>query len=210
MRVSPSPISHPSPLTPLCCITNHMPRRVLAVVALIFATIVLVIRVREINKPAPPITLAARSVHLIYLDSLRNELLTFAEQYGRPVFRYDTTSPVTGHGRVQLARLRQALFDPRVEYGFGDDGFVLDWRSDPKPRLSHGFMRFGAARPPTMRRMGVANAWPESAAEYARIRRLFVTPQWPEPPARRTNRHVPSGVPPHADAYSILAPGPAQ
>lgn len=188
-----------------------MTRRILSVIALIAAMLVFGLRVREINKPAPPVTLAPRAVHLLYLDSLRHELLTFAEQYGRPVFRYDTTSPVTGHGRVQLARLRNALFDPRVEYGFGDDGFVLDWRGDPKPRFAGGLMEFGAPRPPMARRIGgVANAWPESAAEYARVRRLFVTPQWPEAPVRRTNRRLPSGVPPHADALSILALGPVQ
>lgn len=185
-----------------------MTRRLLSIGTLILAMLVLGLRIREINKPAPPVTLAPRSVHLLYLDSLRHELLTFAEQYGRPVFRYDTTSPVTGHGRVQLARLRNALFDPRIEYGFGDDGFVLDWRSDPKPRSPNAFVQFGAPRPPTARHIGgVANAWPESAAEYARIRRLFVTPRWPEPPVRRTNRSRPAGVPPQADAYSILALG---
>jgi len=188
-----------------------MTRRILSLIALIAATLVFGLRVREINEPRPPIALAPRSLHLLYLDSLRHELLAFAEQYGRPVFRYDTTSPVTGHGRVQLARLRNALFDPRVEYGFGDDGFVLDWRSDPKPRVTHGFMQFGAPRPPTERHVGgVANAWPESAAAYARVRRLFWTPQWPDPPARRANRRQPPGVPPHADAYSILALGPIQ
>ena len=188
-----------------------MPRRLVSILTLILATLVLALRVREINRPAPSVSLAPRTLHLLYLDSLRQELVSFAEQYGRPVFRYDTTSPVTGHGRVQLARLRNALFDPRVEYGFGDDGFVLDWRSDPKPRISHGFAAFGAPRPPTTARpLGIANAWPESAAEYARIRRIFVTPQWPEPPMRRTNRRPAPGVPPHADAYATIALGQTQ
>src|SRR5690349_13887827 len=126
--------------------TRAMPRRILSVVALVIAVAVLAGRVHEINRPPAPVQLAPRTVHLLYIDSLRRELLTFAEQYGRPVFRYDTTSPVTGHGRIQLARLREALFDPRIEYFFGDEGFNIDWRADPKPRShSKGFMAFGAA-----------------------------------------------------------------
>ena len=181
-----------------------MPRRILSVVMLVGAMLVLAHRVREINKPPTVIGVAPRTAHLLYLDSLRRELLTFAEQYGRPVFRYDTTSPVTGHGRIQLARLREALFDPKVYYYFGDEGFTLDWVSDPGPRrLYKGFASFGSVT-----RRVYQNAWPERAAEYARIRRLLVTPQWPEPPARRTNRREPMGVPPHADAYATLALGP--
>jgi len=182
-------------------------RRLLSLAALLLATLVLGLRVREINKPAPVVVLAPRAVHLLYLDSLRRELLTFAEQYGRPVFQYDTTSPVTGHGRIQLARLRHALFDPQIEYVFSDEGFVMDWRSDPKPRVRHrGFAHFGSP-PRGLPRDAIGNEWPKPAAEYARIRREFITPQWPDPPVRRANRRPATGVPPHADAYSILALG---
>jgi hypothetical protein len=193
-----------------------MTRRILSLASLALAILVLVLRVREINRPAPPVTLAPRTLHVLYLDSLRQELLAFAEQYGRPVFQYDTTSPVTGHGRIQLARLRNALFDPKVEYIFGDEGFIIDWRGDPKPR-ARSFISVGGPPPPAFVPIGqaapfgsryshgIANAWPGPAAEYARLRRIFVTPRWPEPPVPRANRHVPTGVPPHADASSILA-----
>src|SRR5689334_12163126 len=187
----------------------NMSRRILSVVALISAVVVLGLRIREINKPALVVMPAPRTLHLLYVDSLRQELLAFAEQYGRPVFQYDTTAPVTGHGRIQLARLRQALFDPRVEYTFGDDGFAIDWRSDPKPHIQKGFMVFGAAH--HAQYSSVGNPWPEQAAEYARVRRIFITPQWPEPPVRRRANPRPApGVPPHADAYSIVTTGTAQ
>jgi hypothetical protein len=180
---------------------SHVSRRILSVASLLLATLVFVLRVREINKPAPPVRLAPRTLHLLYLDSLRQELLTFAEQYGRPVFQYDTTSPVTGHGRIQLARLRRALFDPRVEYAFSDEGFAIEWRTDPKPHLPSSFVHFGAPGSNLFRK-SIANAWPESAAEYARIRRLIITPQWPEPPQRRTNRPPARTVPPHGDVFA--------
>jgi hypothetical protein len=102
--------------------------------------------------------------------------------------------------------LRHALFDPQIEYIFGDEGFAIDWRGDPKPRTPKGFMTFGT--PHLALESPVSNRWPEQAAEYARIRRLWVTPQWPDPPLRRrANRHSPDGVPPHADAYSTIATG---
>jgi hypothetical protein len=180
-----------------------MTRRLVSIATLVIATLVLVLRVRDINT-VEPVVLAPRTMHLLYLDSLRRELLTFAEQYGRPVFQYDTTSPVTGHGRIQLWRLRHALFDPRIEYVFGDEGFAIDWRGDPKPRTTRSFTIFGASHVPLHSAIG--DRWPQEAAEYARLRRLFITPQWPEPPVRRrSNRSPATGVPPHADAYSILA-----
>src|SRR4051812_16431064 len=134
----------------------------LSITVLAVAIVVFALRVRDINQPRR-VELAPRTLHLLYLDSLRNELLTFAEQYGRPVFQYDTVSPVTGQGRIQLTRLHQALFDPRVEYVFGDDGFYLDWRTDPKPRrhFNH-FRRIG--EPGDEPRVPIRNAWPESAA----------------------------------------------
>jgi hypothetical protein len=181
-------------------------RTPLGLATLALATLVLTIRVREINEPRA-IDLAPRTLHLLYLDSLRQELLTFAEQYGRPVFQYDTTSPVTGHGRIQLARLRHALFDPRIEYVFGDEGFALEWRSDPKPRPRFtGFVSFG--QPSQFHSTApVAGAWPQSAVEYARIRRLVITPQWPDRPAFRANRRRRSPVPPHGDgSASLLTP----
>jgi hypothetical protein len=173
-------------------------RRPLSILALALAIAILGFRIRTINTPPELVGVAPRTVHVLYLDSLCNALLTFAEQYGRPVFQYDTTSPVTGHGRIQLARLHQALFDDRVDYSFGDQGFSLDWKGDPKPRPHGGaFRQFGS---------GVVifpNAWPPSAAEYARLRRIFVTPQWPEPPQRRANRVRNSPVPPH-DAFTTI------
>jgi hypothetical protein len=181
-------------------------RRILSVVALALSVAILIGRIEKINEPAR-VELAARTRHLLYLDSLRTELLTFAEQYGRPVFQYDTTAPVTGHGRIQLARLRQALFDQRIEYGFNDRGFYLEWRGDPRPRQRHGFSSFApigsVARyepPPEP----ISSAWPQTAAEYARIRREFVTPRWPEIPQRRINRPRRSPVPPHGDALSAV------
>lgn len=183
-------------------------RRLFSIAAFVLATLVLAHRVREINTPVPPVVLAPRTVHLLYLDSLRRELLSFAEQYGRPVFWTDSTPPVNGHGRIRLARLRQALFDPRIEYGYTDRGFAIDWRTDPKPRFPPStFVHLGDAEPPMLRNP-VGDAWPESAASYARLRRLWITPQWPDPPARqRTNRGPVGGVPPHADAYSLVALG---
>jgi hypothetical protein len=186
-----------------------MPRRLSSFAALVLATLVLAFRVYEINKPAPRVVLAPRTEHLLYLDSLRRELVAFAEQYGRPVFLTDTTPPVNGHGRIQLARLRQALFDPRVLYGYTDKGFAMDWRGDPKPRVPRvervmtfaEFSRFLQAHS----RTPIGGEWPMSAAEYARLRRLWITPQWPDPPARRANRRPAAGVPPHGDAYSIIA-----
>jgi len=195
-----SPFPIPIPPFPI-----HM-RKLVSVVALFAAVAILAVRVRALNTPAPTVVLASRTMHLLYLDSLRRELLTFAEQYGRPVFQYDTTSPVTGHGRIQLARLRNALFDPRIEYAFNDEGFAIDWRGDPKPRIQKGFMSFGTRH--IAEHAAVGDAWPEPAAEYARIRREYVTPQWPEPPAgRRANQRPAPGVPPHADAYSFVALG---
>jgi hypothetical protein len=88
-------------------------RRLLSVVALVLATTILAVRIRAINTPPEIVGVAPRTAHLLYLDSLRTALLAFAEQYGRPVFEYDTTPPVTGHGRIQLARLHEALFAHR-------------------------------------------------------------------------------------------------
>jgi hypothetical protein len=175
-------------------------RTPLGLATLAVAAFVLAVRVHEVNQPAG-VQLAPRTLHLLYLDSLRRELLTFAEQYGRPVFQYDTTSPVTGHGRIQLARLRHALFDPRIEYRFGDEGFSIDWATDPKPRpRNKGFAAFGSPGNGFHSFGPIANSWPESAADYARIRRLLITPQWPEPPQRRINRPRSQHVPPHGDA----------
>ena len=177
----------------------------LSIAALAAAIVILGIRIREINAPPAPVQLAPRTVHLLYLDSLRHELLAFAEQYGRPVFVTDTIAPVTGHGRVQLARLRQALFDPRVEYNYGDKGFYIEWRTDPKPRWTapRSFRAFGSDsyEPP---KLPVSAAWPQTAAEYARLRRDFITPRWPEIPQRRANRTRRSPVPPHGDAYASM------
>ena len=185
-------------------------RTSLALAALVLATFVLAIRIHEVNEPRE-LRLAPRTLHLLYLDSLRQELLTFAEQYGRPVFQFDTTSPVTGHGRVQLARLRHALFDPRVEYRFDDEGFYIEWRADPRPRLrSNGFVAFGSpSRGVGFHFAPIADSWPQSAAEYARIRRLIITPQWPDRVQRRANPPRRSPVPPHGEAHaSLLALAP--
>jgi hypothetical protein len=180
---------------PVGGITSRMSRRLISSIVLVVAIATLAFRVHEINRVPELVGPAPRTVHLLYLDSLRAELLTFAEQYGRPVFEHDTTSPVTGHGRIQLARLREALFDSRVAYSFGDEGFSLDWRSDPRPRpRSKGFSAFGTRGAVTF-----AHSWPPTAAEYARLRRLFVTPQWPDPPQRRVNRPRRSPVPPQGD-----------
>jgi hypothetical protein len=181
-------------------------RTPLGLAALALAAFVLANRIHEVNERRA-VELAPRTLHLLSLDSLRQELLTFAEQYGRPVFQYDTTSPVTGHGRIQLARLRHALFDPRVEYVFGDEGFALEWRSDPRPRPRFsGFVAFG--QPSEFHSTApIAGAWPQSAAEYARIRRMVITPQWPEPPAFRANRRRQSPVPPHGDGSAAILAG---
>jgi hypothetical protein len=182
-------------------------RRILSITALLLATLVLTLRIREINQSPEIPQLAPRSLHLLYLDSLRTALLEFAEQYGRPVFRYDTTSPVTGHGRIQLARLRIALFDPRIEYDFSDQGFAIEWRGDPKPRYPRSsFVPIGAPPPPSFghRTASIANAWPEPAAEYARLRREFITPRWPEPPAGRSRREHDFMTPPR-DAFALQA-----
>jgi hypothetical protein len=179
-------------------------RRLLSVVALVAACAALMLRVQRINR-MEPVELSARSYHVLYLDSLRHELLTFAEQYGRPVFQYDTTMVVTGHGRIQLGRLREALFDPRIEYRYGDDGFSLDWRSDPKPRRpgAGAWHAFGAR--PAARSAFIQGwtPWPPSTIEYARLRRIAITPQWPEPP-QRPSRRRPHPTPNHHDAFSSL------
>jgi hypothetical protein len=180
-------------------------RRILSITALLLATLVLTLRIREINQSPEIPQLAPRSLHLLYLDSLRTALLEFAEQYGRPVFRYDTTSPVTGHGRIQLARLRIALFDPRIEYDFSDQGFAIEWRGDPKPRYPRpSFVPIGAPPPPSFghRTASIANAWPEPAAEYARLRREYITPRWPELPARASPSR--NFSPPH-DGFALQA-----
>ena len=182
----------------------HKYRTPVGLATLALAVFVLAIRVHEVNRPRR-VHLAPRTLHLLYLDSLRQELLTFSEQYGRPVFQYDTTSPVTGHGRIQLARLRHALFDPRVEYRFSDEGFYIDWRTDPKPRpQNQGFVAFGSPGAGFHTQGPIANSWPETAAEYARIRRLLITPQWPEPPQRRPNRARRSPVPPHGETFASI------
>ena len=183
-----------------------MSRRVLSTLALALATLVFAYRVREINRLPSIAQLAPRSEHLLYLDSLRTELITFAEQYGKPVFITDTVSPVNGHGRIQMARLREALFDSRIEYGYNDQGFGLDWRSDPRPKPRFNgpvtFEEFDRVMS-LANRLTVASAWPQSAAEYAKLRRLFITPQWPQMPQRRANRMRNSPVPPHGEALAI-------
>ena len=178
-----------------------MLRRLLSILALALGVAVLVARIQKINE-LPRVELAPRTMHLLYLDSLRTELLSFAEQYGRPIFYTDTTPLVNGSGRIQVARLRQALFDSRIQYSYGDKGFNLDWATDPKPRIPKRYASFNdfyralevAGHRP------VASAWPETAAEYARLRRDFITPRWPEMPQRRVNRPRSSPVPPHGDA----------
>jgi hypothetical protein len=174
-------------------------RNIAGFAALAAALLVLGLRVRRINQ-VEPVQLAARAYHVLYLDSLRQELLGFAEQYGRPVFHYDSTPPVTLHGRIQLARLREALFDPRIEYTYGDEGFTLDWRSDPKPPRARGvWVSFGT---PTAGWW--ATAWPSSTVEYAKLRRIAITPQWPEPPRRARPRSQPRATP-HNDLTYLLA-----
>lgn len=179
-------------------------RRLLSVVALVVACAALMLRVQQINR-VEPVQLSARAYHVLYLDSLRHELLTFAEQYGRPVFQYDTTMVVTGHGRIQLGRLREALFDPRIEYRYGDDGFSLDWRSDPKPRVLHPQVWHAFGRRPSSRSSFIQgwSPWPPSTVEYARLRRVAITPQWPDPP-QRPQRPRTSPTPNHNDAFFSL------
>lgn len=177
-------------------------RTPIALAALALAVFVLSLRVHEVNRPRGP-QFASRTVHLLYLDSLRQELLTFSEQYGRPLFYTDTTILVSGHGRVQAARLREALFDPRVEYYYGDYGFTLDWAGDPKPRRAAGaWVAFHTGALPHA--APGQTPWPESAIEYAVLRRIAITPQWPEPPQRSTRRPA-NPTPPHHDAFSSLA-----
>ena len=179
-----------------------MLRRLFSFAALAIGVAILAARIHQINKPEPSL-LAARTLHLLYLDSLRTELLTFAEQYGRPLFVTDTTPLINGHGRIQASRLREALFDPRIEYHYGDYGFTLDWASDPKPRMRHGvWMPFGSPRSKTIPGQ---TPWPPSAVQYAELRRLAITPQWPEPPQRRANRARRSPVPPRDGSAWLLS-----
>jgi len=182
-------------------------RRQLSLIALALATLVLGLRIREINKPRK-VELAPRTVHLLYLDSLRTALLTYAEQYGKPVFVTDTVSPVNGYGRIQMRRLRDALFAPQIEYSYGDKGFSIEWRGDWTPRTP----RFDRAVTlqefdrilRVLNRRPISNSWPESAAEYARLRREFITPRWPEPPARRSRGERNFPTPPR-DAFALQA-----
>lgn len=190
-----------------------MLRKLLSFVALCLATLVFFLRVREVNEPPAIVGLAPRSIHLLYLDSLRAQLLTFAEQYGKPVFMTDTIAPATGHGRIQFARLREALLsDPDIVYGYTDNGFSMEWRGDARirmPRFDHPptFEEYSRALH-ALNRPAIGGAWPQHAAQYARLRREWITPQWPDPPVRRRpNQRPATGVPPHADAYSINALG---
>lgn len=142
-------------------------RSLVGMLALVFASCTLVLRVHSLRTPPPPIELAGRARELALVRAVAKRVRLYAEAYGHPLYRWDLVEGryavnvgpayVSEAESTQVAALRAVLFRGDFSYGYDDGVFFVGW-------------------PAIHTRTVDSIAWPAPAAAYARMRRLAIAP----------------------------------
>ena len=132
-------------------------RKVVGVVALLVACAVLALRIHDLQS-RNRVEFSERTAKFAIVKNLSDRLLTYSEQYGRPVFMWTGVHHASAAESTLYENLRLALLDERVRYWYSDRGYSIAWW-DPKQ-----------ARRPDASQIVIQNEWPVDAAYYARWR----------------------------------------
>ena len=131
-------------------------RRIISVFCLIAAVSVLAVRVRHLRS-LNQVELAPRAEKLAVLDHYSKRVLSYAEQYGRPVFAWTGVRHSSAAESTLYENLRLDLRDERIRYWYGDERFTIAWWDPRQGRSGRDVI-------------AVSYPWPREAAFYAHVR----------------------------------------
>lgn len=132
-------------------------RRIVDVAALIVASTALTLRIQSLQA-RNRVELSERAQRFAVVKKYSDRVLTYAEQYGRPIFAWTGVHHSSAAESTLYENLRLDLRDRRIRYWYDDRGYYIAWYD---PRQS---------RSPDRSQVVVSNKWPDDAAFYARYR----------------------------------------
>lgn len=132
-------------------------RRVLDVAALVVACTVLTLRIQSLQH-RNRVEFSERTAQFAVVKSYSDRILTYAEQYGRPIFVWTGVRHASAAESTLYENLRLELRDARVRYWYDDSKYFVAWYDEKQTRR------------PDESQIVITNPWPPDAAFYARYR----------------------------------------
>ena len=132
-------------------------RRIVDVAALIVACAVLTLRVQSIQK-RNRVEFTERTAQFAVVKAYSDRILTYSEQYGRPIFVWTGVRHQSAAESTLYETLRLDLRDPRIRYWYGDEAYYIAWYDVKQTRKAD------------RSQIVISNPWPVDAAFYARYR----------------------------------------
>lgn len=132
-------------------------RRMAGLAAFILATAVLAWRI-DYLRSLVIVELSPRAEAITIVKRLHDRVLSYSEQYGRPVFAWTGVRHSSAAESTLYQNLRLDLRDERVRYSYGEEIFSITWIGE------EGRMVRDSAP------IVLSNQWPPDARFYAHVR----------------------------------------
>jgi hypothetical protein len=132
-------------------------RRLADCAGLVFALLILGFRIQSLQS-RNRVEFSERTARFAVVKRLSDRVLSYSEQYGRPIFMWTGVNHASAAESTLYENLRLDLRDQRVRYWYSDRSYSIAWW-DPLQ-----------ARRPDRSQIVISNAWPVDAAYYARWR----------------------------------------
>ncbi len=138
-------------------------RRIAGIAGLLVASAMLWWRIADL-RASRTLALSTRAERIMVVKRLHDRVLSYSEQYGRPIFVWTGVRHSSAAESTLYQRLRRDLVDSSVRYWYDDKSFRVAWYYDrPSPR-------------PEDAQIVLSNEWPESASRYAHARWVVFHP----------------------------------
>ncbi|HET9425272.1 MAG TPA: hypothetical protein VFO55_07875 [Gemmatimonadaceae bacterium] len=131
-------------------------RTIAGVAALVVASTILAVRIQHL-RARNTVEWSERTAQFAVVKRYSDRVLSYAEQYGRPVFAWTGVRHSSAAESTLYENLRLDLRDPRIRYWYGEDAYVVAWYDPEAGRTGPGVV-------------AVTNPWPPEARFYAHVR----------------------------------------
>ena len=118
---------------------------------------ILVVRIQHLQS-LNRVEFSTRTAQFEVVKKLSDRLLTYSEEYGRPVFMWTGVQHASPAESTLYEHLRMDLRDARIRYWYDDRRYAIAWYDEKQTRV------------PDRSQIVVSNLWPADAAYYARWR----------------------------------------